>query len=70
MDGYTTDIGGMTTNAEASTLASLALWFRAKMQTKQGGEYKTMWSAIKYGLKQVRVPFVTGWVDTDQAPAS
>ena len=70
MDGYTTDIGGMTTNAEASTLASLALWFRAKMQTKQGGEYKTMWSAIKYGLKQVKVPFVTGWVDTNQDPAS
>lgn len=70
MDGQTTDIGGITANADASMLASLALWFRSQMATKEGGEYKTMWSAIKYGLKQVKVPFVTGFVDTYDNPAS
>ena len=70
MDGYTTDIGeDVRTNAVASCLASMALWFRSQMATKEGGEYKTMWSAIKYGLKQVKVPFVRGFVDTNDNPA-
>lgn len=61
----TSDIGeAITTNADAGVLASLALWFRASMATKEGGEYKTMWQAIKYGLKQVKLPFVYGMTST------
>ena len=69
MDGYKTPIGEVTANADASILASLALWFRSQMATKEGGEYKTMWQAIKFGLKQVKVPFVRGWVNTSSNPA-
>ncbi len=59
----------ITANADASVLASLALWFRSQMATKEGGEYKTMWQAIKFGLKQVRVPVVKGFVDSAPNPA-
>ena len=66
----TSDIGeAITMNADAGVLASLALWFRASMATKEGGEYQTLWQAIKYGLKQVRFPFVYGMTMTSDDPA-
>jgi|13_taG_2_1085334.scaffolds.fasta_scaffold07271_1 hypothetical protein len=51
-------------------LQALALWFGESLRSAAGAAYSTLDRAVRYGLKTVNVPYVSGWISSeDMNPA-
>lgn len=47
-------------------LQALALWFGESLRSAAGAAYSTLDRAVRYGLKTVQVPYVSGWISSEE----
>ena len=57
--------GALTEVKNLAVLQALALWFGENLRSAAGAAYSTLDRAVRYGLKTVQVPYVSGWISSE-----